>query len=134
MATSAVAHFVQSRPLISKSRGRIGRACVEVQHIICARPNKESNPSHHLYEIKHLRFALDRLGATTLPHGHPEKNLLIEGALLHFRNLMEFFSGPNYTELLSSKRPEVWAQRGLPDELSNLSPICVAGARFVHCL
>jgi hypothetical protein len=57
----------------------------------------------------------------------PDWNLLIEGFLLHYRNLIEFFSGkkhrPNGSDI-SIANSEVWSGRKLTEaELSQLQPI-----------
>jgi hypothetical protein len=55
----------------------------------------------------------------------PERNLYIEGFLLHYRNLVEFFSGnPTKHRVskngkpadLSTHLPEAWAKRKLTEE------------------
>jgi hypothetical protein len=62
------------------------------------------------YEIDMLRFALQKLSAATASLDQPTKNLLIEGALLHYRNLIRFFSGEKHRgNDVSTAKPENWA-------------------------
>ena len=86
------------------------------------RSEKKSHLDTVWYEIAMLRFCYaelkDRTGVSD-----PERNLLIEGALLHYRNLLEFFSGAKHRppkngrpEDISTAKPRVWAGRDLTAE------------------
>ncbi|HKV92398.1 MAG TPA: hypothetical protein VJW20_07615 [Candidatus Angelobacter sp.] len=91
------------------------------------RSKKKSHLGTIWYEIAMLEFCHDEL-AQNKKRSEPEHNLLIEGFLLHFRNLVEFFSGAKhrgkkrmtkpaktgkkYSDL-STAAPEVWANRKL---------------------
>ena len=58
----------------------------------------------------------------------PETNMAVEKFLLHYRNLIEFFSGDKHRKETERQKPdisvadpEVWASRTLtPDELNSL--------------
>ncbi len=91
------------------------------------RSEKKSHLETIWYEIAMLEFCHAEL-LQNKKRTEPEHNLLIEGFLLHFRNLVEFFSGAKhrgkkrkakpaktgkkYSDL-STAAPEVWAQRKL---------------------
>ena len=45
------------------------------------------------YEIDMLRFCLSKLESQPAAWGKQDEHLHIEGGLLHYRNLIRFFSG-----------------------------------------
>jgi hypothetical protein len=85
---------------------------------------QRSRKSSHLdtvhYEIDMLEYSFSRLsGQRELP----ETNMAVECFLLHYRNLIEFFSGAKHRKGsdISVADPGVWAGRTLtPDELNSL--------------
>ena len=83
-----------------------------------ARPRKGSHLETVKYEIDMLRFCLERLRADSKQRDQGEVNLLIEGFLLHYRNLLEFFSGVHHRsdDDLSTRAARVWAERELTGE------------------
>ncbi len=71
---------------------------------------KDSHVSVVWYEIDMMHFACDSLRDNGEAASLAEKNLLIEGALLHYRNLLRFFSGNNHRKGdLSTARPAAWS-------------------------
>jgi hypothetical protein len=75
------------------------------------RTPKDSHLDTVYYEIDMLRYCL-RAISQNAQASPPETNLLIEGALLHYRNLIRFFSGMKHRKGdLSTTAPEVWATR-----------------------
>lgn len=80
------------------------------------RSAKNSHLDTIRYEIGMLSYCYREF--TRTKHPQPLQNLLIEGFLLHFRNVVEFFSGKRHRlsssgAPLSTARPEVWARRQL---------------------
>jgi len=68
------------------------------------------------YEIDMLEFALAKSKRQLSP---PELNMTIECFLLHYRNLIEFFSGSKHREKgidISIAKPEVWSGRQLTEQ------------------
>lgn len=81
------------------------------------RTPKDTHVDTVWYEIDMLRFALHKLSINAASLDQPTKNLLIEGALLHYRNLIRFFSGQKHIkDDVSTAKPEVWADGGLTSE------------------
>lgn len=83
------------------------------------RTQKQSHLDTVRYEIDMLRFCSESL-STDKSMSIPTKNLFIEGFLLHYRNLIRFFSGNNHragnanrTADLSTSAAPVWALREL---------------------
>jgi hypothetical protein len=70
------------------------------------------------YEIEMLRFCRERLQDETAGEAH-ENSAYLEAFLLHFRNLVRFFSGVRPRPYdLSTAEAEVWAGRALsPSEV-----------------
>jgi hypothetical protein len=67
------------------------------------------------YEIDMLEYARVKVTERDLPP--PEINMRLECFLLHYRNLIEFFSGRKHRDGdISVKKPEVWCSRGLTPE------------------
>lgn len=54
---------------------------------------KESHRDTVSYEIDMLRFCAERLEALRATGNDRESYLALEGFLLHYRNLLHFFSG-----------------------------------------
>jgi hypothetical protein len=81
-----------------------------------SRPPKLTHAQTVLYEIDMLRFAKDRLQSSSFPT-EGDKNIYIEAFLLHYRNLLEFFSGRNGrdTDLSIAKPGEIWGSQ-VPDK------------------
>jgi hypothetical protein len=85
------------------------------------RTAKESHLDTIWYEIEMLQYCY-----FTFENERPEKtdpnwNLLIEGFLLHYRNLIQFYAGnegrhKRYKNDLTTFAPEVWAARLLTDQ------------------
>jgi len=80
-------------------------------------PDKESRLDTVWYEIDHLRFALAQLQRNgQMPV--KVKNLLIEGFLVHYRALIQFFSDPKAAgnrkndNLLTIQEPAGWIPQG----------------------
>jgi hypothetical protein len=86
------------------------------------RTPKESDLDTVLYEVSMLEHCYDLLMARRGDLGDPNWNLLIEGFLLHYRNLIRFYSGERHHDNdLSTQNPEVWAKRILTsDEIKAL--------------
>ena len=83
------------------------------------RSPKNSHLDTIRYEIAMTAFCYSRL-LRKKKRFEPETNLLIEGFLLHYRNLVEFFSGKRHRKArnckpadLSTADPVVWASRRL---------------------
>jgi hypothetical protein len=87
-----------------------------------SRPPKSSHLDTIAYEIDMLRFCLGRLRQPPANWEPGDRNLFIEAFLLHFRNLVRFFSGQNHRNAdLSTAVPMPWAGRELSnDELARL--------------
>jgi hypothetical protein len=82
------------------------------------RSAKNSHLDTIRYEIGMLGYCYREFAGAK--HTEPLRNLLIEGFLLHFRNLVEFFSGARHRPGgngkpadLSTTCPHVWAGRQL---------------------
>jgi hypothetical protein len=93
------------------------------------RKYEQSRKSSHLdtvhYEIDMLEYSFSRVaGQRELP----ETNMAVESFLLHYRNLIEFFSGAKHRKETDRQKPDisvadpgVWAGRTLtPEELNSL--------------
>jgi len=90
------------------------------------RSPKDSHVETIWYEIDMLRYVYKTLSSSTEPGFVAAKNLLIEGALLHYRNLIRFFSGQNARPNdLSTARPEVWSDDNLTKH--DLNEMCKIG-------
>lgn len=84
---------------------------------------ERSRKASHLdtvhYEVDMLEYALEKLRVeTALPI--PEQNMILECFLLHYRNLLEFFSGEKHrigkkgrTADISVAHPKTWCGRDL---------------------
>jgi hypothetical protein len=83
-----------------------------------ARRAKESHRDTVTYEIEMLRFCVQRLVAGK--HSEVEDQYVyLEGFLLHYRNLVRFFSGEYHNEAkgdLSTANPQKWANREITTE------------------
>src|ERR1700751_464054 len=86
------------------------------------RSRKRSHVDTVHYEIDMLEYALQRLNTPDPPP--PELNMTLECFLLHYRNLIEFFSGAKHRKnYVSVAKPEVWCHRQInPDDLASLVP------------
>jgi hypothetical protein len=91
------------------------------------RSEKKSHLDTIWYEIAMLEFCYSELGKRT-GMSEPERNLFIEGFLLHYRNIVEFCSGGRHRPSrngkpadLSTADPKVWANREMtPAELAKI--------------
>lgn len=93
------------------------------------RSRKKSQLATIWYEISMLGFTHSIL-IKQQEMSEPENNLYIEGFLLHYRNLIQFFSGTpgkhrkggnGKAADLSTHAPEIWAKRRLTDdEIANI--------------
>lgn len=91
------------------------------------RSEKKSHLDTVWYEISMLGFCYGELKKRT-EVSEPERNLLIEGTLLHYRNLLEFFSAAKHRPAkngkpadISTANPQAWAHRDLTaEELSKI--------------
>ena len=91
------------------------------------RSEKKSHLDTVWYEIAMLGFCYAELKKRP-EAAEPERNLLIEGTLLHYRNLLEFFSGSKHRLArngkpadISTAAPRMWAFRDLTaEELAKL--------------
>jgi hypothetical protein len=86
------------------------------------RSEKKSHLDTVWYEIAMLGFCYAELKKRP-EAAEPERNLLVEGTLLHYRNLLEFFSGSKHRPAkngkpadISTVDPRVWAFRDLTAE------------------
>ena len=86
------------------------------------RSEKKSHLDTLWYEIAMLGFCHSELG-TRSGMSEPERNLFIEGFLLHYRNILEFCSGAKHRKGkngkpadISTDDPQVWAGRVLTKE------------------
>ena len=90
------------------------------------RNRKSSHLATVYYEVDMLEFTFRKVSESESGAG-PDWNLLIEGFLLHYRNLIEFFSGKKHRlngSDISIADPEVWSGRTLTEaEMSQLQPI-----------
>jgi hypothetical protein len=57
------------------------------------RTSKDTHLDTIWYEMDMLEFSYKEFKQKTPPQQSPQWNLLIEGFLLHYRNLIQFFSG-----------------------------------------
>ncbi len=72
-----------------------------------SRPDKLNDAQTVLYEVDMLRFAKERLLFPQSSRLEGDEWVHLEDFLLHYRNLIEFFSGkPKYPDDLSISRPE----------------------------
>ena len=79
--------------------------------------NKKTHLDAIGYEIEMLRFCREQIQAQPSPPDARATSLYIEGFLLHFRNLIRFFSGKRSRPYdLSTADPETWAGRLLTDD------------------
>ncbi len=91
------------------------------------RSRKNSHLDTIWYEITMVTFCY-REFKNRQECSEPERNLLIEGFLLHYRNIVEFFSGTKHRKAtdakpadLSTADSNVWAGRSLTsEELSSM--------------
>lgn len=90
------------------------------------RSRKSSHLATVYYEKDMLEFTFRKLVGCETAAG-PDWNLLVEGFLLHYRNLIEFFSGKKHRKDgsdISIADPEVWSGRKLTkEEINQLQPI-----------
>jgi hypothetical protein len=79
--------------------------------------SKESKLDTIGYEIEMLRYCREQIQAEPSPPETSATILAIEGFLLHFRNLIRFFSGKRPRPYdLSTADPEAWAGRPLNED------------------
>jgi hypothetical protein len=102
----------------------------ELGMTVYERSRKKSQLDTIWYEISMLGFCHSEL-TNREKMSEPERNLFIEGFLLHYRNLIQFFSGNpgkhrwqsdkvKFADL-STEDPEPWASRKLtPEEISQI--------------
>ena len=111
MTTAKPAEFV-----VAQVDHHYGDAKVENVFMSFGRSPKEAHLDTILYEINRLRFALNKLLIEGMADG-PDKDLMIEASLLHYRNLIDFFTGhvprDGGENLLKITEPAIWAQRSL---------------------
>jgi hypothetical protein len=82
-----------------------------------SRPLKDSHLDTVEYEIDMLRFCLRRVSDGTLQRQSPDEYVYLEAFLLHYRNLVRFFSGVKHKGSdISMDKPQVWAGRVVPPE------------------
>jgi hypothetical protein len=90
------------------------------------RSRKSSALDTVYYEMDMLEFTFRKVSASE-PDADPDWNLLVEGFLLHYRNIIEFFSGKKHRKNgpdISMANPQVWSGRKLTEaEMSQLQPI-----------
>ena len=73
---------------------------------------KESHLDTVRYEIDMLDFCAEKLMQKPQGWDEGDQNVYLEGFLVHYRNLLRFFSGKNPKDNdLSTAKPEVWAVR-----------------------
>lgn len=86
------------------------------------RTSKDSHLDTIWYEIDMLEFSYKEFQQNTPKPQSPQWNLLIEGFLLHYRNLIQFFAGSENRHKrykgndLSTFDPQPWAGRQLTKE------------------
>ena len=81
-----------------------------------SRRPKESHLDTVRYEIDMLDFCATKLMQQPQEWSEGDWNVYLEGFLVHYRNLLRFFSGKKHRSRdLSMKKPEVWAARQLTD-------------------
>ncbi len=69
------------------------------------------------YEVEMLWFCREQIQQQPAPSDTRAKSLYVEGFLLHFRNLIRFFSGKRPRPYdLSTADPDPWAGRPLTDD------------------
>jgi hypothetical protein len=79
--------------------------------------SKETHLDAIGYEIQMLRFCREQIQAQPSPPDARAMSLHIEGFLIHFRNLIRFFSGKRPRPYdLSTADPETWAGRLLTND------------------
>jgi hypothetical protein len=79
--------------------------------------NKETYLDAIGYEVEMLRFCRERIQQQPSPSDTRATSLHVEGFLLHFRNLIRFFSGKRPRPYdLSTAEPETWAGRLLTSD------------------
>jgi hypothetical protein len=83
-----------------------------------SRQMKSSHLDTVAYEIDMLRFSLTRLGQAPPTWVARDKDVYIEAFLLHYRNLVRFFSGKMHrkNDLSMKKSRSDWAGRDVADE------------------
>jgi hypothetical protein len=88
------------------------------------RTPKDSHLDTIYYEIDMLRYCIHAISQNAQA-SPAEANLLVEGALLHYRNLIRFFGGRKHRKGdLSTIAPEVWAVRAATSRaLANMRKI-----------
>ncbi len=91
------------------------------------RTSKDSHLDTVWYEMDMLEFSYREFTNNRRPPQGPEWNLLIEGFLLHYRNLIQFFAGSEQRHRrykgndLSTFDPILWAGRVLTvDEIAGI--------------
>jgi hypothetical protein len=82
------------------------------EYRMMARPHKANHVEMVLYEIDMLHYCLEALRGKE-PSDRREYYLHIEGFLIHYRNLADFFGSD---EGLKANRPERWSPRKLSGE------------------
>ena len=98
------------------------------------RTSKETHLETIWYEMDMLEFSYREFEKKAFPPQSPQWNLLIEGFLLHYRNLIQFFSGSEERHKrykgndLSIFDPVPWGQRSLTKE--ELDAIKVPGEKL----
>jgi hypothetical protein len=81
--------------------------------VLYERRQKESHRETVIYEIEMLAFCFDNLPQGRSCDGSDEY-LYLEGFLLHYRNLLEFFSGNHHRSSdISTADSRIWANRKL---------------------
>ena len=86
------------------------------------RTSKETHLETIWYEMDMLEFSYREFEKKAFAPQSPQWNLLIEGFLLHYRNLIQFFSGSEERHKrykgndLSTFDPAPWGQRSLTKE------------------
>jgi hypothetical protein len=85
-----------------------------------SRPLKETHRDTISYEIDMLKFCAQ--GFPNIPSEQQgEKNLYLEGFLLHYRNLIRFFSGKEHRgDDLSTRKPDDWTHIDNPAAIEEI--------------
>jgi hypothetical protein len=112
---AAVAAFFNCRP----SSWGLAEVCEKQMSTIYERTEKESYLDIIYYEWNMLNFAFEHFKLGKSRFSQPQWNLLIEGFLLHYRNLIRFFSGKEHRTHkgdLSTMHSEIWANRNLTED------------------
>jgi hypothetical protein len=82
-----------------------------------SRNSKEGKLDTIGYEVEMLRYCREQIQVQPTPPDSLSTSLYIEGFLLHFRNLIRFFSGKRPRPYdLSTADPETWAGRQLTED------------------